>query len=459
MFRKLLIANRGEIARRIVRVARRHGMKSAVIYSDADAALPYVREADEAWRVGPAPARESYLDAAAILDIAAHARVDAIHPGYGFLSENASFAAAVAKAGFAFVGPPPEVLARIGDKSAARARAASAGIPVLPGSGEVRDERSALAEGERLGYPLLVKAVGGGGGIGMARAENAASLAGAFREASRRAQSAFGRGGVYLERLIERPRHVEVQILADGSGHVLHLYERECSLQRRHQKVLEEARSPLFCEPSARSGSAALERRLHAAALDAAHAFGYVNAGTVEFLIDGEQLYFIELNARLQVEHAISEQITGVELIGWQLRIAEGRALDITQEEVRAMGHALELRILAEDPDTFLPSPGLLKEYQEPTGEGIRVDGGYERGNGVTPYYDPLIAKLIVFGSDRAHAIGRARRALADFRIEGIKSNLALHARVLESERFWRGELDTGFLTSLAHERAAAAGT
>jgi acetyl-CoA carboxylase biotin carboxylase subunit len=416
------------------------------VYSDADAELPFVREADERVRIGPAPAAQSYLDADAVIAAARQTGAEAIHPGYGFLSENPQFAGRCEREGLVFVGPPAQALARMKDKATARALVSAAGVSVVPGSQVVADERAAQGEAERIGYPVLVKAAGGGGGIGMAAAKNPDELSKAFRQCTDRARSSFGREAVYLERYFAAPRHIEVQILGDGHGHLVHLLERECSIQRRHQKVVEEAGSPLF-EGGKSAGIAA---GLYRSALAAARAFGYSNAGTVEFLWADGEAFFIEMNARLQVEHPVTELTTGVDLIGWQLRIAAGEELSLKQEDVRRSGHAIEMRVYAEDPVKFFPSPGTLSVFRLPTGEGVRVDAGYAEGNKVTPYYDPLVAKLIVSGQDRAQAIARGREALAGFVIEGIKSNLPLHARILASEAFGRGEIDTGFLARLA---------
>ena len=443
MFKKLLIANRGEISRRIGAVAQSMGLHTIAVHSDADAELPFVTEASEAVRIGPAPAKESYLDIPAVLEAAKRSGAEAIHPGYGFLSENAEFARACTDAGIVFVGPPPEAMERMKDKSQARKLAQAAGVPVVPGTEDVvPDVASALAAAEQIGYPVLCKAAGGGGGIGMAAAKDPAELEKVFRQCTDRARSAFGREGVYLERYFPNPRHIEVQVLGDAKGHTLHALERECSIQRRHQKVVEEAGSPLFADGQ----NAALAQALFEAALAASRAFGYSNAGTVEFLYSDGAFYFIEMNARLQVEHPVTELTTGLDLIGWQLRIAAGEALTVRREDVVRRGHALEFRIYAEDPVRFLPSPGPLKVFAPPSGEGVRLDSGYREGNVVTPYYDPMIAKLIVSGATRDEAIARAERALGDFRIEGIKTNIPLHLRIVRDAAFRAGTLDTRFL-------------
>jgi acetyl-CoA carboxylase, biotin carboxylase subunit len=447
MFDTLLIANRGEIARRINTVAQRMGLKTVAVYSDADASLPFVREATQSVRLGPAPAKDSYLNPALILDVAQKAGAQAIHPGYGFLSENGAFARACSEAGIVFVGPPPEAMERMKDKSQARRIVQEAGVPVVPGTPEVvADAASAVAQAEALGYPILCKAASGGGGIGMAVAKDPAELEKVYRQCTDRAKAAFGREGVYLERYFPAPRHIEVQILGDAHGNLIHGLERECSIQRRHQKVVEEAPSPLF----ANGANAELAQKMFAAAKAAAKAFGYANAGTVEFLYSDGGFYFIEMNARLQVEHPVTELTTGLDLIGWQLRIASGEKLTVRQEEVKRTGAALEFRIYAEDPVRFLPSPGTLTKFIEPTGEGVRLDSGYEAGNVVSPYYDPLIAKLIVSGKTRDEAINRSEKALEGFSIEGIKTNIPLHLRIVRDPAFRAGTLDTRFLENHA---------
>ncbi|MGO8969618.1 MAG: acetyl/propionyl/methylcrotonyl-CoA carboxylase subunit alpha [Myxococcaceae bacterium] len=443
MFRRLLIANRGEIARRINRVAQGMGLETVAVYSDADADLPHVREASQAVRLGPAAPRDSYLNAQALLAAARQTGAEAVHPGYGFLSESADFALACTDAGLIFVGPPPASMARMKDKARARELAAEAGVPLVPGSaGVVGNLAEAAAEAERIGYPVLVKAAGGGGGIGMAVALTSAELEKAFRQSADRAKAAFAREGVYLESYFPAPRHVEVQVLGDAQGHLIHLLERECSIQRRHQKVVEEAGSPLFLG----GRNAALLSSMGQAALAAARAFRYSNAGTVEFLVSDGGFYFIEMNARLQVEHPVTELTTGVDLIAWQLRLAAGESLPLRQEEVRRLGHALEFRIYAEDPVRFFPSPGRLAVFRPPEGDGVRVDAGYAQGDVVTPHYDPMVAKLIVSGRDRTEAIARAERALLSFQVEGIKTNLPLHLRIVRDRAFQEGALDTHFL-------------
>jgi acetyl-CoA carboxylase, biotin carboxylase subunit len=447
MFRKILIANRGEIARRINTVAQAMGMQTVAVYSDADEKLPFVKEANEAVRLGPAPAKDSYLNVEAILEAVKKTGAEAVHPGYGFISENAQFARTISNAGVTFIGPPPEAMERMKDKSEARRLVVEAGVPVVPGTATVvPDVATAAKEAEAIGYPVLCKAAGGGGGIGMAVAQTPADLEKVFRACSDRAKAAFGREGVYLERYFPAPRHIEVQILGDLKGHTLHVLERECSIQRRHQKVVEEAGAPLFQggvnEP--------LRQKMFDAALKASRAFGYANAGTVEFLYSDGGIYFIEMNARLQVEHPVTELTTGVDLIGWQFRIAAGETLTLQQDQIQRSGHALEFRIYAEDPVKFFPSPGPLKVFRPPTGPGVRLDAGYAEGDVVTPNYDPMIAKLIISGADRAEAITRATAAIDAFDIQGIKTNLPLHARILRDETFRAGRLDTRFLENHA---------
>ena len=446
MFKKLLIANRAEIARRINAVAQRMGISTVAVYSDADKELPFVREADEAVRIGPPPAKESYLNVEAILEAAKESGAQAIHPGYGFLSENADFARACRNVGRVFIGPPPEAMARMKDKSEARRIVRDAGVPVVPGSdGIIPSSAAALAEAERIGFPVLCKAAGGGGGIGMGVAREPSELEKVFRQCTDRARAAFGREGVYLERYFDAPRHIEVQILGDGHGQLIHGLERECSIQRRHQKVLEEAPSPLF----ARGANAAIAERMLTAALAAAKAFGYANAGTVEFLYADGAFYFIEMNARLQVEHPITELTTGLDLIGWQLRIAAGERLAVQQREVVRRGAAIEFRIYAEDPVRFLPSPGTLRRFVPPAGDGVRLDAGYDESNVVTPYYDPLIARLTFSGPSREESNQRYLGALGSFVIEGIKTNIPLHLRILQDAGFRSGAVDTSFLERL----------
>ena len=452
MFRKILIANRGEIACRVARAARALGVKTVAVYSDADKGSLHVEACDESVHVGPAPARESYLDGAKILAAARQTGAEAIHPGYGFLSEQADFAQACADAGVVFVGPPPSAMRALKDKSQARAVMRDAGVPVVPGSqGHVGDETSAKAAASSVGYPLLVKAAAGGGGIGMQVAKDEAELLKALRACADRARASFGKDAVYLERYFELPRHVEVQILGDGRL-TLAVGARECSIQRRHQKVVEEGPATAFELPAPRPQ---VLRRLLDAGLAAARAVGYANAGTCEFLLVGDEVYFIELNARLQVEHPVTEATSGLDLVQQQLRIAAGEHLQVGQDDLKPRGHAIECRINAEDPVKFFPSPGPVKRFDTPVPpdglfhEGIRIDAGYRAGDTVTPFYDSLLAKLIVHGETRAQAIALMQKALAGFVVEGVKTNLPLHQKILASEAFARGELDTHFLERL----------
>ena len=443
MFKKILIANRGEIAARIAQVCRGLGVATVAVYSDADRDAPHVQACDEAVHIGPPRAQESYLDAEKILAAARETGAEAIHPGYGFLSERASFARACAEAGIVFIGPSPEAIERMGDKAEARRTMLEAGVPVVPGSEGVVAPADAEAVAQGLGFPLLVKASAGGGGIGMAVATDEKSLAKGVKSCTSRAESAFGDGAIYLERFFERPRHIEVQILSDGQGTHLHLFERECSIQRRHQKVIEEAPSPLFLE----GAEAALAEQMYAAAVRAAAAVDYKGAGTVEFLVADGGFYFIEMNTRLQVEHPCTELTTGVDLIAWQLRIAAGEALDLSQADIRREGHAIEMRVYAEDPaKNFFPSPGTLEVFAPPSGEGVRVDAGVRQGSVVTPYYDPMVAKLIVTGATRGEAIARGIAAVSAFQVEGIKTNLPTHMQILESSAFQAGALSTRFI-------------
>ena len=443
MFRKILIANRGEIARRINTVAQGMGLSTVAVYSDADKDMPVVREANEAVRLGAASPKDSYLNVEAVLAAVKASGAEAVHPGYGFLSENAEFARAVASAGATFVGPPAEAMGRMKDKSEARKLVAAAGVPIVPGSlGVCTDSGQAAAEAERIGFPVLCKAAGGGGGIGMAVASAPSEIEKVFRACSDRAKAAFSRDGVYLERYFPAPRHLEVQILGDLHGNMVHLLERECSIQRRHQKVVEEAGAPLFLDGK----NEALRQKMFDAGLKAAKAFGYANAGTVEFLYSDGEIYFIEMNARLQVEHPVTEVTTGISPIEWQLRVAAGEKLAFAQKDIVRTGHAIEFRINAEDPVKFLPSPGPLKVFESPKGEGVRLDSGYAAGNVVTPMYDSLIAKLIVFGATRAQAIERSHTALGQLVIEGTKTNVPLHQRIVKDSTFIAGALDTHFL-------------
>jgi acetyl-CoA carboxylase biotin carboxylase subunit len=434
---RLLIANRGEIAVRVIRACRDLGISPVAVYAPSDAGAPHVRLADDALPLpGDAPA-EGYLNGPLLVELARRAGATAVHPGYGFLSENAAFAAACEAAGLAFVGPPAEVLARCGDKAAARAAAAAAGVPVLPGTGPVDDDR-APREAAAIGYPLLIKAAGGGGGKGIHLVRAPEDLPAALRLARGEARAAFGDARVYLERWLDRPRHIEVQVLADAAGHVVHLGERACSVQRRHQKLIEEAPAPGL--------STALRRTLADAAVRVARAIGYRNAGTVEFLADGEACYFLEVNARIQVEHPVTEATTGVDLVVAQILIASGADVPVRQDDVRPSGWAIECRISAEDPHGgFLPSAGRVDGVVEPAGPGIRVDSGLYAGQTVSRHYDPLLAKVIAWAPDRAGAIARMRRALAEFAVSGVDTTIPFHLWALEQPAFVAGDYDVRF--------------
>jgi acetyl-CoA carboxylase biotin carboxylase subunit len=450
MFRKILIANRGEIAVRIARACREMGITSAAVYGDADRAALHVRLADEAYPIGPAPSRESYLRIDKLMDVARRAGCDAVHPGYGFLAENPALARACAENDITFIGPSPEAMERLGSKTAARQLAARAGVPMVPG---VQDPIGNLQDAERiareLGYPVLLKAVAGGGGKGMRLVEKKAEMPAAWRDACSEALNAFGDARVYLEQYLERPRHIEIQIFGDTHGHIVHLGERECSVQRRHQKVIEESPSPAVTPE--------LRRAMGEAAVKLAREAGYSNAGTVEFLVNGgRNFYFLEVNTRLQVEHPVTEMVTGFDLVKLQVQIAAGEALPFMQSDVALSGHAIECRLYAEDPDNhFFPSPGTILSRRTPSGPGIRLDDGVYEGFTVPTEYDPLLGKLIAWGRDRAEAIARLRRALEEYTVTGIKTNAALFRGILRDPEFVRGEIFTRWLDArLPHLRA-----
>ncbi|MEW6029512.1 MAG: acetyl-CoA carboxylase biotin carboxylase subunit [Chloroflexota bacterium] len=442
MFKKVLIANRGEIAVRIIRSCRELGVETVAVYSEADRNALHVRYADEAYLLGPAPSRESYLRADKILEIARKSGADAVHPGYGFLAERDDFAQSCEEMGITFIGPKPSAIAAMGDKAEARATVIKAGVPVVPGTedvGNMRDE-DLLGIAPQIGFPLLIKATAGGGGKGMREVKSLEEMPALIKSARREAESSFGDGNVYLEKLVEGARHIEFQIMADGHGNAIYLGERECSLQRRHQKLLEEAPSPFLDED--------LRRRMGKVAVKSAQAVDYVNAGTIEFLVDKEKnFYFLEMNTRLQVEHPITEMVTGIDIVMEQLRVARGRQLSYKQENVKMTGAAIECRINAEDPyNNFLPSTGVITQNIIPTGPGVRVDTGVYPGFEITPYYDPMIAKLIVWGESRGQAIQRMRRALEEFRIVGVRTNIPFHQTLMESTRFLGGQYDTRFV-------------
>ncbi len=439
MFEKVLIANRGEIALRIHRACREMGIKTVAVHSTADAGAMNVRLADETVCIGPPPARDSYLNVAAILTAAAITGADAIHPGLGFLAEDADFAEAVEEHGLTFIGPAPEHIRLMGDKVTAKAAAARLGIPTVPGSpGAVRDPAAAEAAAAALGYPVLIKASAGGGGRGMKVARDRAELARMLPIAQHEAASFFGRGEVYLERHLDRPRHIEIQILGDGQGGVVHLGERDCSLQRSHQKVAEETPSPAL-NPDARD-------RLGALAVAALRELGYKSAGTLEFLYQDGAFYFIEMNTRLQVEHPVSEMISGIDIVREQLRIADGAPLGYRQAEIRLSGHAIECRINAENPEDFRPSPGRVTDYHAPGGLGVRVDSALYQGYVVPPYYDSLISKLIIHGKSRNECLMRLRRALEEYVIGGIETTIPLHRRLVDAADFINGDYDIRWL-------------
>jgi acetyl-CoA carboxylase, biotin carboxylase subunit len=435
----VLIANRGEIALRIHRACREMGIRTVAVHSTADARAMHVRLAEESVCIGPAPARDSYLNAASILSAATITGADAIHPGLGFLAENADFAAAVEETGFTFIGPSPEHIRLMGDKVRAKAEAQRLGIPVVPGSpGAVRDLAAAERAAKEIGYPVLLKASAGGGGRGMKLARDTAELAQMLPLAQVEAKAGFGDDSVYLERYLDRPRHIEVQLLGDGRGEIIHLGERDCSLQRSHQKLLEEAPSPAL--PSA------VRERLLATAVGALKQLGYKSSGTIEFLYQDGEFFFIEMNTRLQVEHPISEMITGVDIVREQLRIAAGEPLGYRQSDIVLRGHAIECRINAESSEDFRPSPGRISDYHAPGGLGIRVDSALYQGYQVPPFYDSLVAKLIAYGADREECVMRLRRALAEYVVGGIDTTIPLHQRLVEEPDFRRGEYDIHWL-------------
>ena len=439
MFEKVLIANRGEIALRIHRACREMGIRTVAVHSTADTDAMHVRLADEAVCIGPPQAKESYLNKAAILSAATITGADAIHPGYGFLSENADFAQMVEEHGLVFIGPSPDHIRMMGDKITAKQAAKAAGLPVVPGSeGAIDSVEQALAAAEAIGYPVLIKATAGGGGKGMKVARSPDDLVEAFKLARNEAKAAFGNADVYMEKYLGRPRHIEIQILADNYGGVVHLGERDCSLQRKHQKVLEEAPSPAL--------NADQRERIGATACAAIAKLGYRNAGTIEFLFENGQFYFIEMNTRLQVEHPITEAITGIDLVREQIRIAAGAPLGYGQSDVRFAGQAIECRINAEDPQTFAPCPGRIEGYHAPGGLGVRVDSGLYSGYRIPPHYDSMIAKLIVYGNSRNEALMRLRRALGEYVIEGVKTTLPLHNRLVQDSDFVNGDYDIHWL-------------
>ena len=440
MFKKVLVANRGEIAVRILRACKERGLETVAVYSEADRNALHVRYANEAYLIGPPPSKESYLRIDKIIDVAKKSGADAIHPGYGFLAENDEFAQACIDEGLTFIGPTPESMRLMGDKVTARRTMMAAGVPVVPGSDQGLRDDEIQAEAERIGYPLLIKASAGGGGKGMRVVRKPEELEGSLGMARREAMGAFGDDTVYMEKLIERPRHVEIQILGDMHGNVIHLGERECSIQRRHQKLIEKSPSVAVND--------AMRAQMGDVAVKAAKAANYVNAGTLEFLVDQSgNFYFLEMNTRLQVEHPVTEMVTGVDIVKEMLAIASGRRLRWRQEDIRPKGWAIECRITAEDPiNNFMPSGGKITTLQEPTGPGVRVESGIYEGFEISLFYDPMIAKLIVWGETRAEAILRMRRALNEYRIGGLKTSIPFHQQMMNSTQFMWGAFDTNFL-------------
>ena len=440
MFKKILIANRGEIAARIMRTCRALDIKTVGVYSEADAEAVHVKQADEAYLLGGPRVTESYMKIDKILEAAHQSKAEAIHPGYGLLSENAEFARRCEEEGFVFIGPSPAVISEMGSKIASRKAMEKAGVPVVPGvTRSLADAEEAIEVAESIGYPVMLKASAGGGGIGMQVVHSADEVGKAFEGNQKRATDFFGDGAMYIEKFVEKPRHIEIQILADNKGNTVYLWERECSIQRRHQKVVEEAPSSFISEET--------RKKMGEAAVKAAKSIGYKNAGTIEFLVDADQnFYFLEMNTRLQVEHPITEEITGLDLVKEQLEIAAGKTLSFTQADVKRDGHAIEVRIYAEDPKTFFPSPGTITKLKLPEGPGVRHELAVHGESVVTPFYDPMIAKLVIKGKDRDEAIDRLQEALSNYHIEGIKTNIPLLQEVAAHEAFRSGETTTEFV-------------
>jgi acetyl-CoA carboxylase biotin carboxylase subunit len=440
MFSKILIANRGEIAVRVMRACREMGIRTVAIYSDVDRDALHVRMADEAYPCGPPPARESYLRMEQVIEIAKRSGADAIHPGYGFLAENGDFADLCEASGIAFVGPSGDVMRSMGDKVRARETMQKAGVPIVPGTTKPLTDEEAVRFASEIGFPVMVKATAGGGGKGMRFVKQASEMEQALKRARGEARASFGNASLYVEKFVEQPRHIEIQVLADRHGNTVHLFERECSVQRRHQKVIEEA--------PGNGITPELRERMGQAAVAAARAVGYVGAGTCEFLVDRKlDFYFLEMNTRVQVEHAITEAITGIDIVKAMILAAAGEPLGIAQEALRISGHAIEARIYAEDPEqNFAPSPGKIIVYRPPDGIGVRVDSGVYQGATVTVFYDPMVGKLIAWGRDRGEAIDRLRRALSEFVVKGIKTSIPFHMKVLRHPVFLAGRYDTGFI-------------
>lgn len=440
MFRKVLIANRGEIAVRIIRACRELGIQTVAVFSEADKEALHVRLADEAYCIGPAMAKDSYLNFTNLMSVATLTGADAIHPGYGFLAENADFAEICAACGITFIGPKPDAITKMGAKAMAKETMKAAGVPVLPGTdGVIQDLQEALDVAEEIGYPVIIKATAGGGGRGMRIARDAEELKKGVQTARMEAETAFGNPGVYIEKYLESPRHIEIQIMADQHGNVVYLGERDCSIQRRHQKLIEEAPSPAMTPE--------LRKAMGEAAVKAAQAVEYVGAGTVEFLYQDGHFYFMEMNTRIQVEHPVTEWITGLDLVKEQILVAQGEPLSFSQEEVALEGWAIECRINAEDPgQNFRPSPGVIREYLPPGGIGVRIDSAVFPGYRIPPYYDSMIAKVITWGKTREEAIARMRRALEEFVIEGVETTIPFHLQVLNHPKFLEGDISTKFL-------------
>ena len=439
MFKKVLIANRGEIALRIHRACKEMGISTVAVHSTADANAMHVRLADESVCLGPPDAKQSYLNIPAIVSAATITGADAVHPGYGFLSEEASFASILEEHGFTFIGPSAEHIALMGDKVAAKQAVEENGVPVVPGSaGAIKSASEARSTADEIGYPVLIKAAGGGGGRGMQIVRSADEVETAYTMARTEAKASFRNDTVYMEKFLEKPRHIEVQVFADGQGGAVHLGERDCSLQRRHQKVLEEARSPALNDEQ--------REKIGKIAADAVRRIGYANAGTIEFLFEDGEFYFIEMNTRLQVEHPVTEMITGIDMVREQIRVAAGSPLSFKQEDITFHGHAIECRITAEHPETFIPSPGLVTDYHPPGGLSVRVDSGLYAGYSIPPYYDSLVAKLIVHGRDRTECLMRLRRSLEEYAIGGIETTIPLHAKIIENSDFINGDYDIHWL-------------
>lgn len=436
---RILIANRGEIASRIIKTCKRLGIETVAVYSDADSEMPYVKEADQSFRIGEPPVNKSYLNMEKLLDIAKQEKVDGIHPGYGLLSENSIFAKKCEEEGFIFIGPSQETIEKMGDKIKAIETMREAGIPVLPGGKKaLASLEDAIREAEIVGYPVMLKASGGGGGIGMGRCENEQALTQLYESTKKRAKAYFGNDDLFIEKYIDNAKHIEIQVFGDQFGNILHLFERNCSVQRRNQKVIEEAASPALSD--------AVRESMYAAAVAAAKAVHYKNAGTVEFIVDEhDHFYFLEMNTRLQVEHPVTEAVTGIDLVEWQIAAAKGEKLPLLQADIRLNGHAIEFRIYAEDPVTYYPSPGKMITFYLPEGNA-RIDTGYSEGNTVSPFYDPMIAKCIFHGPNREECINKAKAYLEKIQIEGIKTNIPYLLDILENDEFISGHYDTNIL-------------